>query len=95
MFWLLLNSAFTVSQLSLSPTLPCSPHPPYSPREGAGGGQEVGRDTDRTADPNQTDQRDILCHIMACSAIKAQEKEDKAGKVMVTALFFPSNHYMY
>ena len=42
-----------------------------------------------------TDQRDIPCHMMSCSACKAERRKRKWGTFEVNAFVFPSNHYMW
>jgi len=42
-----------------------------------------------------TDQRDIPCRMILCSAMKIQGKEEEWAMVLVMLFIFPSNCYVY
>lgn len=77
--------AFSLSSSALPPLC-------LLPQTRLGVGKRVGET--QLGQLTQTDRRDVLCHIVTCSAITAQRKEDKTGKVMVMTFFFLSRHYM-
>lgn len=56
-------------------------------------GKRLEGDTVETA--TQIDQRDVSCHTMLCSAVKAQGKEEQRGTFVVTTFFFSSNCYVW
>jgi len=53
--------------------------------------RKLGGDPARTADP--TDQRDIPCHMMSCSAHKAGGRRRKGGDTGVMVFVFPSKRW--
>lgn len=42
----------------------------------------------------QSGQQAIPCHMISCSAIKAEGKDKEGGTFVVMVLVFPRSHYM-
>jgi len=42
----------------------------------------------------QTGQWDIACHMISCSAVKAEGKGEEGGTFWVMALVFPRSNYL-
>lgn len=83
MFQLLQSSTHTEPRTFLLLVLPCQP---------AGWGCTRSREGTQPGKGTHTDQRDVPCHVVSCSAIKVGGRRRKRGMFAAIAFVFPRNY---